>query len=177
LNPPKDEFIYGVADRHHFRLIMLILTGAIARLARSGCLPPVHYRYMQEIFAEAVMLSESPDRMTWGEPGGRFMTTIHTDGTRLSREIRSRVCDGNNIRALIADQLGVDLNRITDQTHFARDLGVGWLNRLELVIFVEDWTGLELDDDDVERIDVVGDLISRQSLSLRLTSRPASCWG
>jgi acyl carrier protein len=87
------------------------------------------------------------------------MTTIHTDGTRLSPETRSRVCDGNNIRALIADQLGVDLNRITDQTHFARDLGVGWLNRLELVIFVEDWTGLELDDDDVERIDVVGDLI------------------
>jgi acyl carrier protein len=28
-----------------------------------------------------------------------------------------------------------------------------------LVIFVEDWTGLELEDDDVERITVVGDLI------------------
>jgi acyl carrier protein len=87
------------------------------------------------------------------------MTTIGTDGTLLRRGIRSRVGDGDNIRALIADQLGVDLNRITDQTHFARDLGVGWLNRLELVIFVEDWTGLELHDDDVERIDVVGDLI------------------
>jgi hypothetical protein len=33
------------------------------------------------------------------------------------------------------------------------------LNRLELVIFVEDWTGLELHDDDVEKINVVGDLI------------------
>jgi acyl carrier protein len=87
------------------------------------------------------------------------MTTISTDGTWLSREIRSRVCNGDNIRALIADQLGVDLKRITDQTHFARDLGVGWLNRLELVIFVEDWTGLELEDDDVEHINVVGDLI------------------
>ena len=87
------------------------------------------------------------------------MTSIHTDGTRLSPEIRSKVCDGNNIRALIADQLGVDIKRVSDQTHFARDLGVGWLNRLELVIFVEDWTGLELQDDDVERIDVVADLI------------------
>jgi acyl carrier protein len=28
-----------------------------------------------------------------------------------------------------------------------------------LVILVEDWTGLELYDDDVERINVVGDLI------------------
>jgi acyl carrier protein len=87
------------------------------------------------------------------------MTTMSTEGTWLSREVRSRVCDGDNIRALIADQLGVDLKRVTDQTHFARDLGVGWLNRLELVLLVEDRTGLELHDDDVERIDVVGDLI------------------
>ena len=87
------------------------------------------------------------------------MTTISTDGTWLSREIRSRVCNGDNIRALIADQLGVDIKRVSDQAHFARDLGVGWLNRLELVIFVEDWTGLELEDEDIERINVVGDLI------------------
>ena len=87
------------------------------------------------------------------------MTTIHTYGTRLSREVRSRVCDGDSIRALIADQLGVDVKRVSDQTHLARDLGVDWLNRLELVIFVEDQTGLELDDDDVELIEVVGDLI------------------
>ena len=80
------------------------------------------------------------------------MTTTSTDGIGLNREFRSRVCDGENIRAVIADQLGVDVKRVTDQTHFARDLGVGWLNRLELVIFVEDWTGLELHDDDVEQI-------------------------
>jgi acyl carrier protein len=60
---------------------------------------------------------------------------------------------------LIADQLGVDVKRVSDQTHLARDLGVDWLNRLELVIFVEDQTGLELDYDDVELIEVVGDLI------------------
>ena len=87
------------------------------------------------------------------------MTTISTDGIGLSRGLERRVCNSDNIRALIADQLGVDIKRVTDQTHFARDLGVGWLNRLELVIFVEDWTGVELRDDDVEQISVVGDLI------------------
>ena len=87
------------------------------------------------------------------------MMIISADGTWLSREIASRVCNGDNIRAVIADQLSVDVKRVTDQTHFARDLGVGWLNRLELVIFIEDWTGLELHDDDVEQISVVGDLI------------------
>jgi acyl carrier protein len=105
------------------------------------------------------MLSELSDPMPWGEPWGRFMTTVSTDGTWINREIRSRVCNGDNIRAVIADQLGVDLKRVTDQAHFARDLGIGWLDRLELVIFVEDWTGLELQDDDVERINAVGDLI------------------
>jgi acyl carrier protein len=94
-----------------------------------------------------------------GNQRGAIMTTISTEGVRPGREIRSRVCNGDNIRALIADQLGVDIKRVSDQTHFARDLGVVWLNRLELVIFVEDWTGLELHDDDVERINVVGVLI------------------
>ena len=88
------------------------------------------------------------------------MTTISTGGDiYLSRAVQPRVCNSDNIRALIAEQLGVDIKRVTDQSHFARDLRVGWLARLELVIFVEDWTGLELHDDDVERIDVVGDLI------------------
>jgi len=90
---------------------------------------------------------------------GRLMTTISTDGIYLSRNLQPRVCNSDNIRALIAEQLGVDVKRVTDQLHFARDLKVGWLARLELVIFVEDWTGLELEDDDIELIDVVSDLI------------------
>jgi acyl carrier protein len=87
------------------------------------------------------------------------MTTISTDNIYLSRAVQPRVCNSDNIRALIAEQLGVDIKRVTDQSHFARDLRVGWLARLELVIFVEDWTGLELDDDDIERINIVSDLI------------------
>jgi acyl carrier protein len=87
------------------------------------------------------------------------MTTISTDNIYLSRAVQPRVCNSDNIRALIAEQLGVDIKHVTDQSHFARDLRVGWLARLELVIFVEDWTGLELDDDDIERINIVSDLI------------------
>jgi acyl carrier protein len=152
LSPADDEFISTVAGRHHSRLI--------DRDHRAACafqLAAAHSYRKSPV--EAVMLIESSDRMTEGELGGRFMTTVSTDGTWLSREIRSRVCNGDNIRAVIADQLGVDIKRVSDEAHLARDLGVGWLNRLELVIFVEDWTGLELHDDDVEKINVVGDLI------------------
>ena len=87
------------------------------------------------------------------------MTTINAHRIQLSYPRQQGGCSSGNIRTLIADQLGVNVERVTDQSHFARDLGVDWLTRLELVILVEDWTGLELHDDDVERINVVGDLI------------------
>jgi hypothetical protein len=38
----------------------------------------------------------------------------------------------NDVRTLIANQLGVDLKRVTDEAHFTDDLGADWLDRLEL---------------------------------------------
>ena len=65
----------------------------------------------------------------------------------------------NNIRALIADQLGIEVERVTDQSHLMNDLGLDWLKQLELVIFVEEFMGVELLDDGVDQIKLVGDLI------------------
>ena len=87
------------------------------------------------------------------------MTTIDAHRIQPNYPHQQGGCSSRNIRTLIADQLGVNVERVTDQSHFMRDLGVDWLTRLELVILVEDWTGLELRDDDVEQITVVGDLI------------------
>jgi acyl carrier protein len=87
------------------------------------------------------------------------MTIIDAHRVQPGYPRQRRGWSSGSIRALIADQLGVNVERVTDQSHFARDLGVDWLTRLELVILVEDWTGLELRDDDVEQITVVGDLI------------------
>jgi acyl carrier protein len=65
-----------------------------------------------------------------------------------------------NIRTLIAEHLRVEVERVTDEARFLDDLGADWLDRLELMIAVEDqFTGLEITDDQVDRIEVVGDLI------------------
>ncbi len=40
----------------------------------------------------------------------------------------------NDVRTLIAHQLGVDVKRVTDEAHFTDDLGADWLDRLELMI-------------------------------------------
>jgi acyl carrier protein len=64
------------------------------------------------------------------------------------------------VRALIADHLGVDIKRVTDEAHLTGDLGADWLDRLELMIAIEDqFADVEITDDDADQIDVVGDLI------------------
>ena len=57
-------------------------------------------------------------------------------------------------------ELGIDVKRVTDEAHFADDLGADWLDRLELMIEIEaQFPAVEFTDDDVDQIDVVGDLI------------------
>ena len=48
------------------------------------------------------------------------------------------VLGAKDVRTLIAHQLGVDVKRVTDEAHFADDLGADWLDRLELMIVIED---------------------------------------
>jgi acyl carrier protein len=66
----------------------------------------------------------------------------------------------NDVRTLIANQLGVDVKRVTDEAHFTDDLGADWLDRLELMIVIEDrFADVIITDEDIDQIEVVGDLI------------------
>jgi acyl carrier protein len=67
--------------------------------------------------------------------------------------------DSDKVRALIADYLGIDPKRVTDDAHFS-EFGMDRYDRLELMILIEDaFTGIEITDDDADQIEVVGDLI------------------
>ena len=48
------------------------------------------------------------------------------------------VLASNDVRTVIANQLGVDVKRVTDEAYFTDDLGAAWLDRLELTIVIED---------------------------------------
>jgi acyl carrier protein len=66
----------------------------------------------------------------------------------------------SQVRTLIANHLGVSISRITDETHFTDDLGGDWLDRLELMMVIEDqFVGVEITDTDLDQIEVVCDLI------------------
>ena len=83
-----------------------------------------------------------------------------TLGSLSSAPAAAEKIDTGKVRILIADYLGIDVRRITDEANFSEDLGADWLDRLELTILIEDeFAGVEISDDDVEQIEVVGDLI------------------
>ena len=68
--------------------------------------------------------------------------------------------DANKVRALIARYLCIDIEQLTDEVHFRNDFDFDSLNRLELLILIEEaFSGIEFSDAAVDRIEVVGDLI------------------
>ena len=73
---------------------------------------------------------------------------------------REEVLAAKDVRTLIAHQLGVDVKRVTDEAHFTDDLGADWLDRLELMIMIEDqFADVLVTDEEVDQLEVVGDLI------------------
>jgi len=76
--------------------------------------------------------------------------------------------DANRVRALIAEYLGIDIEQITDEARFGDDLGLDWLDELELMILIEDeFAGVEFSDTAANEIAVVSDLIRHIEMSVR----------
>ena len=56
------------------------------------------------------------------------------------------------IKEIIIDKLGVDENKITSDSHFIEDLGADSLDTVELIMQFEEDFGLEIPDEDAEKI-------------------------
>ena len=66
----------------------------------------------------------------------------------------------NKLKALIAEQLGVDEDTITLEATFVEDLGVDSLDLVELSMALEDEFGIEeMAEEDMANIKTVGDLV------------------
>jgi acyl carrier protein len=77
-----------------------------------------------------------------------------------------------DVCTLVAKQLRVDVEFVTSETHLTNDLGADLFDRVELMLAIEDkFAGVEITDDDVERIQVVGDLIRHLNVRTIGTSR------
>ena len=62
----------------------------------------------------------------------------------------------DRLKKLIVEQLGVDEEEVTPQASFVEDLNADSLDLVELIYAFEENTGLEIPDEDAEKITTVG---------------------
>jgi acyl carrier protein len=66
----------------------------------------------------------------------------------------------DKVRTIICDQLMVDQEEITDEFSFVEDLGADFLDIVELIMEFEDEFGIEIPDEQAEKISTVGEAVA-----------------
>lgn len=64
------------------------------------------------------------------------------------------------VRDVISNQLGVGLNEVVPEASFVDDLGADSLDLVELVMAMEEQFGVEIGDEDAEKLRTVQDVIN-----------------
>ena len=63
------------------------------------------------------------------------------------------------VKDIIINELGVEAEKVTPEAHFVEDLGADSLDTVELVMAFEEEFGMEIPDEDAEKLQTVGDAI------------------
>ncbi len=63
------------------------------------------------------------------------------------------------VRDIVVEQLGVKPEQVTPQAKFIEDLGADSLDTVELVMALEEEFGIEVPDEQAEKLQSVGDVI------------------
>ena len=64
------------------------------------------------------------------------------------------------VKKLIADQLCISINKVTDDADIAKDLGADSLDVVELLMAFEEEFGVSISDEDASKIKTVNDIVS-----------------
>ena len=73
----------------------------------------------------------------------------------------------DKVKTIIAEQLGVKAEEVTPQASFIDDLGADSLDTVELIMALEEEFGVEIPDEDAEKILTVTDAVNYVSKRLQ----------
>jgi acyl carrier protein len=76
-----------------------------------------------------------------------------------SRGAKRMASVAERVKQIIVEQLGVDESEVTENASFVDDLGADSLDTVELVMAFEEAFGVEIPDEDAEKIATVKDAI------------------
>ena len=65
----------------------------------------------------------------------------------------------DKIKEIIVDQLSVDESMVTADTNLMKDLEADSLDAVEIIMAIEEEYGIEIPDEEAEKVKTVGDLV------------------
>ena len=108
----------------------------------------------------AVAGSPLSDTILAGESAACFAKSIIRHTLFVSRRIdKVAATVMERVKDIVADNLGVDREKITADTSFVNDLGADSLDTVELVMELEEEFDINIPDDAAEKIQTVGQAV------------------
>lgn len=91
-------------------------------------------------------------------PPNRGRVTGKTDREKTGKRLDSKTSE--QLRNVVAEQLGLDRSEIVPEARILDDLGADSLDIVELVMALEESFDIEVPDADVEMLQTIGDVVA-----------------